>query len=200
MRSTSRAIRAAIRVRGAIAVPPSRFVRVADDTLILGLLNVLEREILPAIESGNVQAWSKGNRIADAVLAMLTETDRVSLALPSHVGALQAIYVEARKTREDKAARACALYTLVTRAKDAIDPQRKHRPTSIRPPQHSLIPPPERELPAWVPDSGILGGFRLVRPMASGGLGSLFLARRLEDENDPLAREVVLRFRRTLLR
>jgi len=29
--------------------------------------------------------------------------------------------------------------------------------------------------------------------MASGGLGSLFLARRLEDEGDPLAREVVLK-------
>jgi serine/threonine protein kinase len=48
-------------------------------------------------------------------------------------------------------------------------------------------------MPAWVPESGILGGFRLVRPMASGGHGSLFLAQRLEDEGDPLAREVVLK-------
>lgn len=48
-------------------------------------------------------------------------------------------------------------------------------------------------MPAWVPESGILGGFRLVRPMASGGLGSLFLAHRLEEEGDPLAAEVVLK-------
>lgn len=48
-------------------------------------------------------------------------------------------------------------------------------------------------MPSWVPESGILGGFRLVRPMASGGLGSLFLAHRLEDEGDPLAPQVVLK-------
>jgi serine/threonine protein kinase len=60
-------------------------------------------------------------------------------------------------------------------------------------PKHSLIPAPERKMPDWVPETGILGGFRLVRPMASGGLGSLFLAHRLEDEGDPLAREVVVK-------
>lgn len=48
-------------------------------------------------------------------------------------------------------------------------------------------------MPEWVPESGVLGGFRLVRPMASGGLGSLFLAHRLEDEGDPLAPQVVLK-------
>ncbi len=165
---------------------------VTDDSLILGLLNTLEREVLPAIERGDVQAWGKANRIADAVLALIPDGDRASIELPSRVGALQALYSEARKAREDKAARSCALYTFVSRSKDAIDPQRRNRPASLRPPRHSLIPAPERELPSWVPESGILGGFRLVRPMASGGLGSLFLARRLEDEGDPLAREVVL--------
>lgn len=165
----------------------------SDDFLILGLLNTLDREVLPAIERGDVQAWGKANRIADAVLALIPERDRASIDLPSRIGALQALYTAARKTRNDKAARACALYTFVTRSKDAIDPQRRSRPPSARPPRHSLIPAPERELPDWVPDSAILGGFRLVRPMASGGLGSLFLARRLEDESDPLAREVVLK-------
>jgi len=165
----------------------------ADESLILGLLNTLEREVLPAIEKGDVQAWSKANRIADAVLAMVPDGDRATMNISSRVGALQALYVAARATREDKAARACALYTFVTRSKDAIDPQRRSRPPSVRPRQHSLIPAPERNLPDWVPESGILGGFRLVRPMASGGLGSLFLARRLEDESDPMAKEVVLK-------
>ena len=165
---------------------------VSDDSLILGLLNTLEREVLPAIESGDVQAWGKANRIADAVLALIPDTDRAAIEVPSRIGALQALYSAARKEREDKAARACALFTFVTRSKEAIDPQRRSRPPAVRP-RHSLIPAPERILPEWVPESGVLGGFRLVRPMASGGLGSLFLARRIDEENDPLAQDVVLK-------
>jgi serine/threonine protein kinase len=158
------------------------------------LLNTLERELLPAIERGDAQAWSKANRIADAVLALLADEERDTIELPSRVGVLQALYTAAKAAREDRAARACALYTFVTRSKEAIDPQRLSR-VSVRPrqPVHSLIPAPERKMPSWVPESGILGGFRLVRPMASGGLGSLFLAHRLEDEGDPLAPEVVVK-------
>jgi serine/threonine protein kinase len=176
----------------------------ADDALILGLLNTLERECLPAIEKGDVQAWSKSNRIADAVLALLPDDDRARIELPSRVGVLQALYTTAREKREDREARACAVYTFVKRGRDAIDPQRRSKPPasirpvsrpapSIRPPPHSIIPPPDRKMPGWVPESGIVGGFRLVRPMASGGLGSLFLAHRLEDDGDPLAQEVVLK-------
>ena len=165
-----------------------------DDALIVGLLNTLERELLPAIEAGQAKAWGRANRVADAVLALLPEDDRQSPELPpQRVGALQALYAAARATRPDAAARACALYTFVTRCKEAIDPQRRSRPPSMRPPRHSLIPPPARVMPDWVPESGVLGGFRLVRPMASGGLGSLFLARRVEEDGDPLAQEVVLK-------
>ena len=177
-----------------------------DDALVLGLLNTLERELLPAIERGEGQAWGRANRIADAVLALLPEDDKSALPI-QRVGALQSLYVAAREGRADRAARACALYTFVTRGREATDPQRRSRPPPVRgaapsrpsvlppdsKPAHSLIPPPERNLPAWVPESGILGGFQLVRPMASGGLGSLFLARRVEDAGDPLAREVVLK-------
>jgi serine/threonine protein kinase len=179
---------------------------VTEQALILGLLNTLEREMLPAIERGDPQVWSRANRVADAVLALLTDDERDTIELPSRVGVLQALYTAAKPTREDRSARACALYTFVTRSREAIDPQRHSRPPpsfrpgstrspsiSIKPPPHSLIPAPERKMPSWVPESGILGGFRLVRPMASGGLGSLFLAHRLEDEGDPLAREVVLK-------
>ncbi|HVH42692.1 MAG TPA: hypothetical protein VM925_10120, partial [Labilithrix sp.] len=171
--------------------------------LILGLLNTLERELLPAIERGDAQAWSRANRIADGVLALLSDQEREAIQIPSRVGVLQALYTAAKVTREDRAARAAALYTFVTRGKEAIDPQRLSRPpsmrpgartpASIRPPPHSIIPNPQRKMPAWVPESGILGGFRLVRPMTSGGLGSLFLAHRLEDEGDPLAPQVVLK-------
>jgi len=169
-----------------------------DDALVQGLLNTLERELLPAIERGEQKAWGRANRVADAVLALLPEDDRGSELPLQRVGALQALYVEARKTRADLAARSCALYTFVTRGRDAVDPQCR-RPPSVRPgrpsvmPSPRLVPAPERTFPAWVPDGGVLGGFRLVRPMASGGLGSLFLARRVEDDGDPLAKDVVLK-------
>ena len=171
----------------------------ADDALVLGLLNTLERELLPAIERGDSLAWGRANRVADAVLALLPENDREGTHLPSQrVGALQALYVSARSSRADTAARSCALYTFVTRGREALDPQRRSRPPSMRAGRRSVLPAtlvsaPERGFPAWVPEGGILGGFRLVRPMASGGLGSLFLARRLEDDGDPLAKDVVLK-------
>jgi serine/threonine protein kinase len=171
---------------------------VSDDALVQGLLNTLERELLPAIERGEQTAWGRANRVADAVLALLPEEDRGSELPLQRVGALQALYVEARKTRADRPARSCALYTFVTRGRDALDPQCR-RPPSVRPgrpsvmPPPSLVPAPERTFPAWVPEGGVLGGFRLVRPMASGGLGSLFLARRVEDDGDPLAKDVVLK-------
>lgn len=169
--------------------------------LILGLLNTLERELLPAIERGDAQAWSRANRVADGVLALLSDEERESIQLPSRVGVLQALYMAAKATREDRAARAAALYTFVTRGREAIDLQSTGRPSlrpprgplSVRPPPHSIIPTPQRKMPAWVPETGVLGGFRLERPMTSGGLGSLFLAHRLEDEGDPLAPQVVLK-------
>ena len=140
-----------------------------DQALVLGLLNTLERELLPAIETGDAHAWSRANRIADGVLALLSDEERESIELPSRVGVLQALYTAAKTTREDRPARACALYTFVTRGREAIDPQRMSRPSvrpgtgsrapaSIRPPPHSIIPPPERKMPAWVPESGVLGG------------------------------------------
>lgn len=166
-----------------------------DDALIVGLLNTLERELLPLVEGGDPRAWGRANRVADAVLALLPEDDVDTASLPlQRVGALHALYVVAKETRQDKAARACAIHTLVTRARDAIGPRRS-RPPSLRVPRHSVLPPPptSHEMPAWVPESRILGGFRLVRPMASGGLGSIYRAQRVEDEGDPMAPEVVVK-------
>ena len=172
-----------------------------DQSLVLGLLNTLERELLPEIEKGtDALAWSRANRIADGVLALLNDSEREATELPNRVGVLQALYTAAKVSRPDAAARACALYTFVTRCRDATSELRHSRPpptsrspASIRPPAHSIIPLPSGDMPEWVPQGGVLGGFRLVRPMASGGLGSLFLAHRLEDEGDPLAPQVVLK-------
>ena len=175
-----------------------------DQSLVLGLLNTLERELLPVIEKangaiGDADAWSRANRIADGVLALLNDDERDALELPNRVGVLQALYTAAKVSRTDQSARACAIYTFVTRCREATSamgrisrpPPTSRAPASIRPPAHSIIPVPNGEMPEWVPVGGILGGFRLVRPMASGGLGSLFLAHRLEDEGDPLAPQVV---------
>jgi serine/threonine protein kinase len=175
----------------------------SDKALLVGLINTLERELLAAIERGEPHAWGRANRIVDGALALLSEDERESLALPARVGVLQSLYAAAKSGRSDIEARASAVFTIVARVKDATDPQRRTRaasrppasggPLSVRPAPESLVPSPKREMPAWVPESRVLGGFRLVRPMASGGLGSLFLATRLEDEHDALAPSVVLK-------
>ena len=42
-------------------------------------------------------------------------------------------------------------------------------------------------LPAWVPPSRILGGFHLVRAVGTGAVGSVFIARRVEERHDESA-------------
>lgn len=174
----------------------ARRMAAVDGDLVIGLLNVLERELLPAIERGEPKAWGRANRLVDATLALVADEDRERLELPvQSVGVLQAIYSSARATYNDTDARSAAIYTFVTRAREVLVPQRRSRAPSLVPsrPAPRLLPAPERTLPGWVPEGGVLGGFRLVRPMASGGLGSLFLAQRVEDEGNPLARDVVVK-------
>src|ERR1700744_2921489 len=100
-----------------------------DQSLVLGLLNTLERDLLPVIERGaDVQAWSRANRIADGVLALLSEGEREAIELPSRVGVLQALFTAAKTTRDDKSARACAVYTFAPRSREASAPQRHSPP------------------------------------------------------------------------
>jgi serine/threonine protein kinase len=42
-------------------------------------------------------------------------------------------------------------------------------------------------LPAWAPPSRIVGGFYLVRTVGTGAVGSVFVARRVEERQDPSA-------------
>jgi len=54
----------------------------------------------------------------------------------------------------------------------------------------SLIPPElevDAPLPAWAPPSRILGGFYLVRAVGTGAVGSVFVARRVEERQDESA-------------
>ncbi len=167
----------------------------ADEALIEGLLHVLERELLPEIERAEPQAWGRANRLADAVLALLSDRERALVDLPSQsVGALQSLYLAARASRSDVVARSAAVFTLTTRVREATNADAapvSRRTVGAR--SLPVIDVPARGFPSWVPEGGVVGGFRLIRGMASGGLGSLFLARRLEDEGRSLARDVVLK-------
>ncbi len=56
-------------------------------------------------------------------------------------------------------------------------------------------PPPsvQEMLPAWVPARRVLGAFYIVRQLGVGGAGSVFVAHRLEDRNDPSAERFALK-------
>ncbi|MGF1468961.1 MAG: protein kinase [Sandaracinaceae bacterium] len=53
-------------------------------------------------------------------------------------------------------------------------------------PMESFLPGPsrtsERPLPPWVPPSRVLGGFYVLRALGSGAVGSVFIARRVEEK------------------
>jgi hypothetical protein len=50
-----------------------------------------------------------------------------------------------------------------------------------------IEPGGDAPLPAWVPPSRIVGGFHLVRRVGTGAVGSVFVARRVEDRHDESA-------------
>ncbi|MEQ9078357.1 MAG: serine/threonine-protein kinase [Sandaracinaceae bacterium] len=59
------------------------------------------------------------------------------------------------------------------------------------PPRGSFIPAPPKDspLPPWLPPSRTLGGFFVLRALGSGAVGSVFVARRVEEKkNDDAAR------------
>lgn len=49
------------------------------------------------------------------------------------------------------------------------------------------------QLPAWVPPRRTIGGFYLLRPLGSGGAGSVFVVVRIEDRHDPNAERFALK-------
>ncbi len=55
--------------------------------------------------------------------------------------------------------------------------------------EHAL----DNQLPAWVPARRVLGAFFVERPLAAGGVGSVFVVSRLEDRHDPAAERFALK-------
>lgn len=66
-------------------------------------------------------------------------------------------------------------------------------PRSAPPPSTALPPSRDAALPAWVPARRTLGGFYLLRTLGAGGTGSVFVAVRAEDRNDPDAERFALK-------
>ncbi|MCS6799630.1 MAG: serine/threonine protein kinase [Myxococcota bacterium] len=64
-----------------------------------------------------------------------------------------------------------------------------------RRPRTSFLPAAPREppLPAWLPPSRTLGGFYVVRTLGSGAVGSVFVARRVEERHAPDAEQFALK-------
>ncbi|NOY90695.1 MAG: serine/threonine protein kinase [Deltaproteobacteria bacterium] len=54
-------------------------------------------------------------------------------------------------------------------------------------------PPKEAPLPAWMPPSRTLGGFRVLRAIGSGAVGSVFVAERAEERHEANAERVALK-------
>jgi hypothetical protein len=52
---------------------------------------------------------------------------------------------------------------------------------------------PESLLPSWIPTKRTLGGFFVLRSLGKGGVGSVFVAKRIEERNDPKAESFALK-------
>jgi hypothetical protein len=53
--------------------------------------------------------------------------------------------------------------------------------------------PAENPLPSWLPPRRTLGGFYVLRSLGNGGVGSVFVVRRIEERNDPQAESFALK-------
>ena len=62
-------------------------------------------------------------------------------------------------------------------------------------PRDSFLPAPPKEspLPPWLPPGRTLGGFYVLRALGSGAVGSVFIARRVEEKNDDSAARFALK-------
>jgi hypothetical protein len=61
-----------------------------------------------------------------------------------------------------------------------------------KPPNRASLRPSEA-LPAWLPARRTIGGFYVIRALGAGGVGSVFVATRVEDKGDPDAEKLALK-------
>jgi hypothetical protein len=118
------------------------------------------------------------------------------------------IAIERAATDDSRAGLELALETLADSLRAELPPifasvtLRILRPLLERPREGALLSAPpsvvpdlmeDRPLPAWLPRARVLGGFYVLRMLGSGSGGSVFVVRRLEERNDPLAPELALK-------
>jgi hypothetical protein len=114
--------------------------------------------------------WRMGIEVERAVRASVSEIDRAFEASSEAV------------SRELPGAFAGLTATVLQHLKSVPLDAPRRAPSLI-----PLEPDVDAPLPAWAPPSRILGGYCLVRPVGTGAVGSVFVARRVEDRADESA-------------
>ncbi|MEM7435031.1 MAG: serine/threonine-protein kinase, partial [Myxococcota bacterium] len=126
----------------------------------------------PAAEppSAGEAIWAMGLEVERALRASVSEIDR------AHADAVTAIERDLPGAFEQ-------VTKAILKHLRRLPLDAPRRMPSIAPFEASLDAP----LPAWVPPSRILGGFYLVRAVGTGAVGSVFVARRVEERHDESA-------------
>jgi serine/threonine protein kinase len=170
-----------------------------ESTIVLHLLSTLEHEVVPALEKAPVEVhWWRANRLAESVVTLLPSA-RGSLWLnPSRFGLPEGRGLLSLKSSE----RLPVLRTFLRQVKRAMGAQHRPRPLLGRSepprPRASLPPasaPPSglQEVPYWMPESRMLGAFRVDRALGHGGGGSVFVAHRVADEHEVMPESFALK-------
>lgn len=123
----------------------------------------------------------------DAIWRMGIEVER---AVRASVSEIDQAFDRAKKTVSRELPGAFAALTIaVLRHVRSVPLDAPRRAPSLIPVDVDADAP----LPAWAPPSRILGGYYLMRPVGTGAVGSVFVARRVEDRADESAEAFALK-------
>jgi serine/threonine protein kinase len=166
---------------------------VNENAAVLGLLDTLEHEIVPALERAPVEVnWARAHRVVESLILLIPNA-RAALSLsPSRFGIPEGGLAHMKRELRLNATRA-----FLFDAKRALGVAGDRRVSFVpaptappRPGRSSMIPPaPARlpafdELPRWMPENRVLGAFRIDGPIGHGATGSVFVGHRVEDEHE----------------
>jgi len=124
---------------------------------------------------------------ADAIWRMGIEVERAGRASISEID--RAFSAAAKAVSRELPGAFAALTLAVLRHLRSIPLDAPRRAPSLIPVEQGA----DALLPAWAPPSRILGGYHLVRPVGTGAVGSVFVARRVEDRGDESAPSFALK-------